>query len=207
MHSWQKETHHLEKIPNLHCSQWDLSSFTNSKTQHTLGVFKISGEPFDIFEWVFLRPVSDFCDKIRPCRGHLTLTLVHRGSQWFYGAFLLRPSVCLTHLCLAKNSNFSDFDDTKNPPSSLFLGINGLIFPNARTYHVGSLSARVCSIGTQYIVACQRGGVSNKPGWAPGSDKTPPFLLRQGEPGTSQYKGFISICRSVHLCVTHWHRH
>ncbi len=60
-----------------------------------------------------------------------------------------------------------------------------------------------------YIVACQRGGVSNKPPWAPGSDKTQgqgslaittynkfkketdrtfdPFLLRQGEPGTSQY--------------------
>ncbi len=45
----------------------------------------------------------------------------------------------------------------------------------------------------QYIVACQRGGVSNKPPWAPGSDKTwgqgsfDPFLPRQGEPGTSQY--------------------
>ena len=70
-----------------------------------------------------------------------------------------------------------------------------------------------------HIVACQRGGVSNKPPWAPGSDKTPgqgsfgpfkggldlaiitqeklkkretdrtfdPFLVRQGEPGTSQY--------------------
>ena len=63
-----------------------------------------------------------------------------------------------------------------------------------------------------YIVACQRGGVSNKPPWALGSDKTrgqgsfglsnnclqffflketdrtfDPFLQRQGGPGPSQY--------------------
>ena len=85
--------HHLEKIPNLHYSQWDLSSFTNSKTWHTLGLFKISREPFDIFERSFLRPVSNSRDQIWPCRGHLTLTLGHRGSQWIHGAFLLRLSV------------------------------------------------------------------------------------------------------------------
>ncbi len=88
MHSWLKETHRLEKIPNLHCSQCDLSSLTNSKTWHTLGLFKISGKLFEIFEWGSLRPVSNFCEKIRPFWGHLTLTLAHRGSQWIYGAFL-----------------------------------------------------------------------------------------------------------------------
>ena len=81
MHSWPKETHRFEKIPNLHCSQWDLSSFTNSKTRHTLGLFKILLETFDIFEWGFLRPVSNSCDKLRHCRGHLTLTLGHWRSQ------------------------------------------------------------------------------------------------------------------------------
>ncbi len=51
-----------------------------------------------------------------------------------------------------------------------------------------------------YIVACQRGGVSNKPPWAPGSDKTrgqghlTHFLLRQGEPGMSQY-----ISNPIHI--------
>ncbi len=50
MHSWPKETHRLQRIPNLHWLQWDLSSFTNSKIWHTLGLFKISEEPFDIFE-------------------------------------------------------------------------------------------------------------------------------------------------------------
>ncbi len=113
MHSWPKETHHLGKIPNLHCSQWDLSSFTNFKTWHTLGLFKILGEPFDFFEWVFLRPVSSFCDKIRLCRGHLTLTIGHRGSQWIYGAFLLRPSVVdykAQYLCTVKvKSEFVTF--------------------------------------------------------------------------------------------------
>ena len=44
------------------------------------------------------------------------------------------------------------------------------------------------------IVACQRGGVSNKPPWAPGSDKTRgqgSFGLFTGEPGTSQYGSLI----------------
>ncbi len=36
MHSWPKETHHLEKVPNLHWLQWDCSNFTKSKTWHTL---------------------------------------------------------------------------------------------------------------------------------------------------------------------------
>ena len=42
---------------------------------------KIMGETFDIFEWGFLGPVSNSHDKIRTCRGHLTLTLGFRGSQ------------------------------------------------------------------------------------------------------------------------------
>ena len=36
---------------------------------------------------------SNSHDHIRPCRGHLTSTLGHRGSQWIHGAFLLRLSV------------------------------------------------------------------------------------------------------------------
>ncbi len=64
MHSWPKEMHHLEKISNFHCSQWDSSRFTNSKTQHTLGLFKISEEPLNIFEWVFLQPVLNSQNKI-----------------------------------------------------------------------------------------------------------------------------------------------
>ncbi len=89
----KRNTSFGKKIPHLHCSQWDLSSFTNSKTRHTIGLFKILGELFDIFEWVFLRPVSKFRHKIRPFWGHLTLTLGHMGSQRIYAAFLLRLSV------------------------------------------------------------------------------------------------------------------
>ncbi len=44
-------------------------------------IFKISGEPFDVFEWGFLRPVSNSDNKIRPCRGHQTLTLGSRGGH------------------------------------------------------------------------------------------------------------------------------
>ena len=98
LHSWPKEMHCLEKILNLHRSQWDLSSFTNSKTWHTLRLFKISGELFEIFEWVFSQPVSNSHYKIQPCRGPLTLTLGHRGIQWIYGAFLLRLSVYLVRV-------------------------------------------------------------------------------------------------------------
>ena len=93
MHPWSKEMHLLQRIPNLHWLQWNLSSFTNSKIWHTLGRFKISRERFDIFEKGFLRPVSNSHDQIQPCRGHLTSTLGHRGSQWIHGAFLLRLSV------------------------------------------------------------------------------------------------------------------
>ena len=85
--------HHLEKIPNLHELQWNLSSFTKSKTRHTLGLFKILREPLDIFGWGFLRPVSNTCDQIWPVGGHLTLTVGHSGSQGIHGAFLLRLSV------------------------------------------------------------------------------------------------------------------
>ena len=93
MHPWPNKMHHLPRISNLHWLQWDLSSFTNSKIWHTLGLFKILGERFDIFEKGFLQPVSNSHDQIWPCRGHLTLTLGHRGSQWIDGAFLLRLSV------------------------------------------------------------------------------------------------------------------
>ncbi len=98
IHSWPKEMHHLEKIPNLHELQWNLSSFTKSKTRHTLGLFKILREPLDIFGWGFLRPVSNTCDQIWPVGGHLTLTVGHSGSQGIHGAFLLRLSVpfCMT---------------------------------------------------------------------------------------------------------------
>ena len=79
MHSWPKEMQHFEKIPNLHCFHWDLTYPW------------ISGEPFDIFGWGFLGPVSNSCDIIRLSQGHLTLG--HRGDLLIHGAFLLRLSV------------------------------------------------------------------------------------------------------------------
>ena len=55
-------------------------------------------------EWGFLRPVTNSCEQIWPCRGHLTLTLGHMGSQGIHSAFLLRLSVHiashLAYFCL-----------------------------------------------------------------------------------------------------------
>ena len=90
MPSWPKEMNHFEKIPNLHCSQWNLSSFTNFKTQHTLGLLKISEEPLDIFEW----------KKYNPAGVTWPWPRVTGGSQWIYGAFPLRLSVNWTHIRL-----------------------------------------------------------------------------------------------------------
>ncbi len=114
-HSWPKEMHRLEEIPNFHWSQWDLSSFTNSKTRHTLGLFKISREPFDIFERGFLRPVSNSCDQIWPGRGHLTLTLGHWGSKGIHGAFLLRLSVDSTGLQQVAEIQWSNCSKRSGP--------------------------------------------------------------------------------------------
>ena len=60
---------------------------THSKiTYGSLAILKISGEPFDIFEWGH--------------QGHLTVTLGHRERKWIYGSFLLRLSVDIIFVVL-----------------------------------------------------------------------------------------------------------
>ncbi len=57
--------------------------------------------------------------------------------------------------------------------------------------HKYSNSIKESSESGLYIVACQRGGVSNKPPWAPGSDKT------QGQGSFGPFTGGLDLpCRS-----------
>ncbi len=78
MHSWPKETRHLEKIPNLQSLQW--------------------GGDWKIAILGFLWPATNSHEKIWPDQGHMTLTLGCRASRCIYGAFLLRLSVRLLNI-------------------------------------------------------------------------------------------------------------
>ena len=86
VHSCSKEMYLSIKIPNLHWLQSDWSSFTNSKTQHTLGLFKMFRGPIDIFESI--QPAF----LVKPCSN---LEHVHRNT-W---KILTRKAVSFGGFC------------------------------------------------------------------------------------------------------------
>ncbi len=97
-------------------------------------------------------------------------------------------------------------------PKQLFISSLRLKF--LEKYNVGKKN-----ILLSYIVACQRGGVFNKLPWLQAATKhgardplvrykygpiTGPVLLRQGEPGTSQYTYTHS---KYYTLQNHWQKH
>ncbi len=71
--------------PNSRSLQGDLNSFTNSGTWHVLGLFKMSGKPFDIFGWGLLSPVASSHEQIWPwpwVAGQAVEFMVHFIWDW-----------------------------------------------------------------------------------------------------------------------------
>ena len=95
IHCWPKEMDHLGKIPNLPCLQWDLSSFTKSKTRHTLVDFLRYWENHLTFlNGFFCGPFQILVIKYDPAGVTWPWPWV-TWEAWIHGAFLLRLSVVI----------------------------------------------------------------------------------------------------------------